>query len=146
VSSFLLYAGGVVVLVVFAIMLTERIVDQRIPQASHGLINGAIVTTAGVRRDRGVPLAGGTDAHRETERRRYDSRPRPRLPAARTRCRWSSSACSSSSHSWARSTSRARTEMPAASAYLVVAALVFAIGLFGVLTRRNAVGFCSGSS
>jgi len=42
----LLYAGGVVVLVVFAIMLTERIVGQRIPQASHGLINGAIVTTA----------------------------------------------------------------------------------------------------
>jgi len=32
----LLYAGGVVVLVVFAIMLTERIVDQRIPQASTG--------------------------------------------------------------------------------------------------------------
>ena len=42
----LLYAGGVVVLVVFAIMLTERIVGQRIRQASHGLINGAIVTTA----------------------------------------------------------------------------------------------------
>ena len=42
----LLYAGGVVVLVVFAIMLTERIVGQRIPQASHGLINGAIVATA----------------------------------------------------------------------------------------------------
>ena len=42
----LLYAGGVVVLVVFAIMLTERIVGQRIPQTSHGLINGAIVAAA----------------------------------------------------------------------------------------------------
>jgi NADH-quinone oxidoreductase subunit J len=42
----LLYAGGVVVLVVFAIMLTERIVGQRITQASHGLINGAIVSAA----------------------------------------------------------------------------------------------------
>jgi NADH-quinone oxidoreductase subunit J len=42
----LLYAGGVVVLVVFAIMLTERIVGQRIAQASHGLVNGAIVATA----------------------------------------------------------------------------------------------------
>jgi NADH:ubiquinone oxidoreductase subunit 6 (subunit J) len=42
----LLYAGGVVVLVVFAIMLTERLVGQRIVQASHGLINGAIVATA----------------------------------------------------------------------------------------------------
>ena len=42
----LLYAGGVVVLVVFAIMLTERIVGQRIRQASHNLVNGAIVATA----------------------------------------------------------------------------------------------------
>ena len=42
----LLYAGGVVVLVVFAIMLTERIVGQRIRQSSHGLLNGAIVTGA----------------------------------------------------------------------------------------------------
>ena len=42
----LLYAGGVVVLVVFAIMLTERIVGQRLTQASHGLINGAIVSAA----------------------------------------------------------------------------------------------------
>jgi NADH-quinone oxidoreductase subunit K len=30
------------------------------------------------------------------------------------------------------------------SAYLVLAALVFAIGLFGVLTRRNAVGILLG--
>jgi NADH-quinone oxidoreductase subunit J len=42
----LLYAGGVVVLVVFAIMLTERIVGQRISQSSHGLVNGAIVAAA----------------------------------------------------------------------------------------------------
>ncbi len=42
----LLYAGGVVVLVVFAIMLTERLIGQRITQASHGLINGAIVVAA----------------------------------------------------------------------------------------------------
>lgn len=42
----LLYAGGVVVLVVFAIMLTERIVGQRIRQSSHGMVNGAIVTAA----------------------------------------------------------------------------------------------------
>jgi NAD(P)H-quinone oxidoreductase subunit 6 len=42
----LLYAGGVVVLVVFAIMLTERLVGQRVRQASHGLINGAIVSAA----------------------------------------------------------------------------------------------------
>ena len=34
--------------------------------------------------------------------------------------------------------------MPGLVSYLVVAALVFAIGLFGVLTRRNAVGILLG--
>ena len=34
--------------------------------------------------------------------------------------------------------------MPGLNSYLVVAALVFAIGLFGVLTRRNAVGILLG--
>ena len=34
--------------------------------------------------------------------------------------------------------------MPGLGSYLVVAALVFAIGLFGVLTRRNAVGILLG--
>jgi NADH-quinone oxidoreductase subunit K len=33
---------------------------------------------------------------------------------------------------------------PALSSYLVLAALVFSIGLFGVLTRRNAVGILLG--
>jgi NADH-quinone oxidoreductase subunit K len=33
---------------------------------------------------------------------------------------------------------------PGLEAYLVLAALVFAIGLFGVLTRRNAVGILLG--
>ncbi len=34
--------------------------------------------------------------------------------------------------------------MPGLASYLVVAALVFVIGLFGVLTRRNAVGILLG--
>ena len=34
--------------------------------------------------------------------------------------------------------------MPGLSSYLVLAALVFAIGLFGVVTRRNAVGILLG--
>ncbi|HET9540451.1 MAG TPA: NADH-quinone oxidoreductase subunit NuoK [Candidatus Limnocylindria bacterium] len=34
--------------------------------------------------------------------------------------------------------------MPLLGAYLTLAALVFAIGLFGVLTRRNAVGILLG--
>ena len=42
----LLYAGGVVTIVVFAIMLTERLVGQSIRQTSRQLVNGAIVSGA----------------------------------------------------------------------------------------------------
>jgi NADH-quinone oxidoreductase subunit J len=42
----LLYAGGVVTIVVFAIMLTERLVGERITQTSRFLVNGAIVAGA----------------------------------------------------------------------------------------------------
>jgi len=42
----LLYAGGVVAIVVFAIMLTERLVGQSIRQASRYLVNGALVSLA----------------------------------------------------------------------------------------------------
>ena len=43
----LLYAGGVVTIVVFAIMLTERLVGERITQTSRYVVNGAVVA-AGV--------------------------------------------------------------------------------------------------
>ncbi|MBI2205938.1 MAG: NADH-quinone oxidoreductase subunit J [Candidatus Rokubacteria bacterium] len=42
----LLYAGGVVTIVVFAIMLTERLVGERIAQTSRDIVNGAIVAAA----------------------------------------------------------------------------------------------------
>jgi NADH-quinone oxidoreductase subunit J len=42
----LLYAGGVVAIVVFAIMLTERLVGASIRQASRYLIDGALVSAA----------------------------------------------------------------------------------------------------
>lgn len=42
----LLYAGGVVTIVVFAIMLTERLVGDRIVQTSRYAVNGAIVAAA----------------------------------------------------------------------------------------------------
>ena len=42
----LLYAGGVVTIVVFAIMLTERLVGERIAQASRYIFNGAVVSAA----------------------------------------------------------------------------------------------------
>jgi NADH-quinone oxidoreductase subunit J len=40
----LLYAGGVVTIVVFAIMLTERLVGERLTQTTRQLANGAIVS------------------------------------------------------------------------------------------------------
>ena len=42
----LLYAGGIVTIVVFAIVVTERLVGERITQTSRHLINGAIVSAA----------------------------------------------------------------------------------------------------
>ncbi len=42
----LLYAGGVVTIVVFAIMLTERLVGQTLEQMSRGLVWGAVVAIA----------------------------------------------------------------------------------------------------
>ncbi|HXD95373.1 MAG TPA: NADH-quinone oxidoreductase subunit J [Candidatus Acidoferrum sp.] len=42
----LLYAGGVVAIVVFAIMLTERLVGTSIRQTSRYIVNGALVSAA----------------------------------------------------------------------------------------------------
>jgi len=42
----LLYAGGVVTVMVFAIMLTERLIGERIAQASRHVVNGAVVAVA----------------------------------------------------------------------------------------------------
>jgi NADH:ubiquinone oxidoreductase subunit 6 (subunit J) len=42
----LLYAGGVVTIVVFAIMLTERLVGERIAQTSRYVAHGAVVAAA----------------------------------------------------------------------------------------------------
>ncbi len=40
----LLYAGGVITIVVFAIMLTERLVGDRLTQTNRQIANGAIVS------------------------------------------------------------------------------------------------------
>ena len=42
----LLYAGGVVTVMVFAIMLTERLVGERISQSSRYIVNGVLVSAA----------------------------------------------------------------------------------------------------
>ena len=71
----LLYAGGVVTIVVFAIMLTERLVGQSIRQTSRYLINGAMRERRGLRRRGGLPGAGAADRRRAgVARRRSPSR------------------------------------------------------------------------
>jgi NADH:ubiquinone oxidoreductase subunit 6 (subunit J) len=42
----LLYAGGIVTVVVFAIVVTERLVGERISQTSRRLVGGTIVCAA----------------------------------------------------------------------------------------------------
>lgn len=42
----LLYAGGVVTIMVFAIMLTEQLVGERLRQTSRWMVNGAILAAA----------------------------------------------------------------------------------------------------
>jgi NADH-quinone oxidoreductase subunit J len=39
----LLYAGGVITIVVFAIVVTERLVGERLSQTNRGVVSGAIV-------------------------------------------------------------------------------------------------------
>jgi NADH-quinone oxidoreductase subunit J len=58
----LLYAGGVVTIVVFAIMLTERLVGERITQTSRGIVNGAIVAAAVFVAIAGFLVQGGSVA------------------------------------------------------------------------------------
>ena len=45
-AQLLLYAGGVVTIVVFAIMLTERLVGESITQTNRFVFNGAVLAAA----------------------------------------------------------------------------------------------------
>jgi len=42
----LLYAGGVVTVLVFAIMLTERLIGEHITQTNRHIVNGAVMSAA----------------------------------------------------------------------------------------------------
>src|SRR6187200_2003199 len=42
----LLYAGGIVTIVVFAIVVTERLVGERLSQTNRGVVSGALVAIA----------------------------------------------------------------------------------------------------
>ena len=141
----LLYAGGVVTIVVFAIMLTERLVGETLTQTNRYVVNGAIVSAAVFVAIAGFLLqADAVPASPGLARRHHRG---ARSGAARP-LRASASFCSRSSWwppSSGPSTSPAPTTRPMPlHAYLALAGLVFAIGLFGVLTRRNAIGILLG--
>lgn len=42
----LLYAGGVITIVVFAIVVTERLVGERLAQTNRGIVSGGLVSLA----------------------------------------------------------------------------------------------------
>jgi NADH:ubiquinone oxidoreductase subunit 6 (subunit J) len=42
----LLYAGGIITIVVFAIVVTERLVGERLSQTNRGVVSGALVAVA----------------------------------------------------------------------------------------------------
>ena len=93
----LLYAGGVVTIVVFAIMLTERLVGDSLRQTNRGIVAGALAALAVF-----VGLAGTILRAARPGTRRGPSSP-PRRSAARcspSGC--SPSRCSASSW-WPRS-------------------------------------------
>jgi NADH-quinone oxidoreductase subunit J len=58
----LLYAGGVVTIVVFAIMLTERLVGETLTQTNRYIVNGALVAAAVFVAILGFLLRGPADA------------------------------------------------------------------------------------
>ncbi len=87
----LLYAGGVVTIVVFAIMLTERLVGESIRQTSRYLINGAVAERRGLRRRGGVPGADAGDRPAPGVARRAHRAPGAGADRAPTSCPSSSS-------------------------------------------------------
>jgi NADH-quinone oxidoreductase subunit J len=42
----LLYAGGIITIVVFAIVVTERLIGERLSQTNRGLVSGALMAVA----------------------------------------------------------------------------------------------------
>ena len=140
-AQLLLYAGGVVTIVVFAIMLTERLAGEPPPDEPRGPAGGPLParsSSALADHPAGARPAGGAG-------------PRAVPTAALGQALVTEWALAFevlgvllvSALLGALSSPAPRIE-GAASASLLLAAAMFSIGLFGVLTRRNAVGILLG--
>ena len=145
----LLYAGGVVTIAVFAIVVTERLVGDRITQTSRQIFSGLIIA--------GAVLVGVLSF----VLRAPQARPRPPLAADLTRA--IGDAVLTRFVLLLRAAGRALLRRPARGDLLrapgrlapcpprspsrpisILAAVLFAIGLFGVVTRRNTIGILLG--
>ncbi len=139
----LLYAGGVVTIVVFAIVITERLVGERISQTSRHLASGVIVagallvTLLGFIREAPLPTARAAGRRRPHARHRHG---RAHAPRAGLRAPGRAAPGRAVRGHVLRPAGRL---MPL-QAYLTLAAVLFAVGLFGVITRRNTIGILLG--
>ncbi|PYN16674.1 MAG: NADH-quinone oxidoreductase subunit NuoK [Candidatus Rokuibacteriota bacterium] len=97
----------------------------------------------GLRGHRGIPDPGARAGHRTGAGRRYHGGARPRAGGT-LRGHARAAGRPAGGGAARRRVLRAERGVIGLQAYLVLAALVFAIGLFGVLTRRNAVGILLG--
>ena len=141
----LLYAGGVVTIVVFAIVVTERLVGERISQTSRRIAGRRassrprcswLVVSAIVQRP--ARRAAAADGRRPDPR---DRRERADAVRAAVRAARRADAGRAARRDLLRAAGRLTMGL---QAYLMLAAVVFCIGLFGVITRRNTIGILLG--
>ena len=140
----LLYAGGVVTIAVFAIVVTERLVGDRITQTSRQILTGFILSGALLvallavfrRSPLTVPAARGD--------RRSHARDRAE-PAHELRAALRAAGRAVPGRAGRRALLREAGRLSMTlQAYLTLAAMLFCIGLFGVITRRNTIGILLG--
>ena len=150
-TQLLIYVGGILVLLLFGVMLTHKLYDLDLKSEVTQFLPGLIVSARHLRparphRDsdavghRHRPPPGGDD-------RRHRPAVHEQLPAPlRGRLRAAPGRAHGRGHDRAAPERRVSGEDPMISLqhYLVVSAALFALGILGVLTRRNAVNVLMG--
>ena len=138
-TQLLIYVGGILVLLLFGVMLTHKIYDLDLRSETTQLLSGLIVA-AGLFVVLTARGAEGRVAERRAGAGAHDLRNRPavpeRLPAA-VRGRVGAAAGRADGRGHDRAPPEGR--VIGLQHYLVVSAALFALGVLGLLTRRNAV-------
>ena len=146
----LVYVGGTLVLFLFAAMLTVRIDRARSSTPSSRRLAGYVtlllvgaLTTIAIRHhlaDRRGRFGPGRSEARPRAPRRAPARVRARVAGPRR----DDPRCGHGRAPRGQAVVNARMIHPTLSHYLVVGAILFGLGLFTVITRRNAVGMLLG--